>query len=119
MPRASDFPPLGAVIQEVTLTFDFGPMLPAGVTLTGAPTVTCTVESGVDPDPSSRLLGPAVIGTAPPPSGSNVPNAAVLQQIGSGVADVTYLLVCSCPTSVGDVAELWSLISCVEPGDNG
>lgn len=118
MPAVRDLPPIDATRQAVTVAFDFGPLLPPGVTLTGVPVVTIAVHAGSagsDPTPAARLFGPPVIGTAPAPQGSGVANGAVLQQIGNAVGGVTYLLWCSCPTTGGDTVSLWTHTQCNTP----
>lgn len=54
--RGPDFPVLDAVVAQKFHCFDFGPELPAGVTLVMSPepTVTATVVEGCDPDPQAR-----------------------------------------------------------------
>ena len=50
--------------ESVKLTFDFSPDLPEGVTLVGTPTVTFTVESGSDANPSAIANGQALANEA-------------------------------------------------------
>jgi hypothetical protein len=55
MPKGNNFSEINPA-ETVTLTFDFGPMLTAGVTIS-SPQAGCSVISGTDPSPSSRLDG--------------------------------------------------------------
>lgn len=49
--------------EAVPIDFDFRAALPEGVTISGAPVLTCEVESGTDPTPTARLDGaPQVTG---------------------------------------------------------
>lgn len=105
-------PPIDETVEVETATFDFGLILAAGVTLTGTPTVTCAVYSGVDSDPASRLSGPAIIVTSP---NSAAPSAAVSQLVGAMIAGVTYRLQCVCATSDGQNLSLWTHLSCQAP----
>lgn len=105
-------PPIDEIVEEETVTFDYGILLAAGVVLTGAPTLTCDVYSGTDPAPSSRLLGAAAF-VASPNSGAS--NAAVAQLVGTMVAGVTYRLQCVCATSDGQNLSLWNHLSCQAP----
>jgi hypothetical protein len=106
------YPPIDATIEEETVTFDYGLILAAGVTLTGTPTVTCAVYSGTDDSPASRLIGPpAFIKSA----NSGAANAAVAQLVGDMLAGVTYRLQCVCKTSDGQNLSLWTHLSCQAP----
>jgi hypothetical protein len=112
LPQGPDFSTLDTT-EAVNDTFDFGPWLPSGVTLTGTPTVTCSVYSGSDSAAPSRLVGTPVF-VASPSSGAT--QAAVLQQIGNNpVAGVTYRLDCSVTTSDGQVLNLWAHQLCQAP----
>lgn len=115
MPAANQLPSV-APAQVQTVTCDFGFFLPSGVTLTGTPTVTVISDiAGVDPSPSHILSGSPTIGTAPPPLGSNVANAAVLQRIASGLDGAIYLLEVTCSRTDGDVAEGYFRLPCEAP----
>ena len=74
-----------------TVTFDFNSQL-AGTTLSGTPTVVCTVwgsnNTASDPTPANVLNG-----------GATLSGGSVLQPIKGGVKDVDYLLICTATTS--------------------
>jgi hypothetical protein len=78
---------------EVVLSFSAVQWLPAGVTLTGTPTVTASVADGDDPSPTSVLNGPAVL---------DVTNTLVLQPVKAGLASVYYLFDVQCASSSDD-----------------
>lgn len=116
MPLAKDFPPIDAVTQKQTVAFDFGSILPPGIVLTGTPAVTVTVHDGVDATPQSRVTSGPQVGTQPVlQGGSGITNAAVLVQLGTMFGGVTYLLVCSCNASNGDVMSGWNHVRCLTP----
>jgi hypothetical protein len=69
--------------------FDFTSLLDAGESVTSS-TVTATVYSGVDASPSSMISGSA-----------SVSNNVVTQKIQGGVVGVTYGLVCTANTNLG------------------
>lgn len=122
MPQCNDLPPIDASIQQKTIGFDAGWFLTSGVIFTGTPTVDCSVievDDGAteDNDPASRLLGSPQIGMCPPPFGSNVPNASILQRLGTVVAGNRYLLVAYCATTDGDILPLWTQVWAIQPGD--
>ncbi len=108
MPQALPLPPIDAVVQQQTITMDFGagPYLPDGVTLMGTPSVTLSVISGVDTNPGLRITASPTIGLAPAPYGSDRIDCAVLFQVGNLIGEVTYLIQCSCPRTDGDVASM-------------
>lgn len=69
---------------------------------------TCAVaesSSGTDSNPSSRLIGPAII------SGNRS-----IQKVGGLLAGVRYLLTAEITTLGGAVVSLWSYVDCVAPG---
>jgi hypothetical protein len=104
MPAACDLPPIVAALQKQSAAFDFGPTLDEGVTLTGTPTITVTVDVGTDPLPQDIITAGPTVGTVSAErGGSGVENGAVLYQLGNLVAGVRYLLVCSCATTNGDI----------------
>lgn len=108
-PFTIQLPPVGPN-QLQTMGLDFGKFLPAGVTLTGTPTVTLSVSSGTDATPAARLTRAGAVGTiSTADGGTGVTNAAVLFQVGTCVAKVVYIADVVCARSDGDVAEgsLW------------
>ncbi|OOH80812.1 hypothetical protein [Leptospirillum ferriphilum] len=85
---------------------DFSPQLAqTGDTLTGVPTVSVSVLSGTDTNPSAILTGtPAV--------SSNAMQA--LQRIKGGVAGTTYLVSFVCGTTQGNIMEGQIMFSVVQ-----
>lgn len=78
---------------EVVLAFNAAQWLPAGVTLTGAPTVAISVASGDDPDPGAVLNGAAQ---------RDATNTLVLQPVQGGIAGVFYLFDVQCESTSAD-----------------
>ena len=78
----------------VNLQFPFLSSLVTNETITGTPTVTCAVWTGIDPNPSAMISGTAsVVGTS------------VQQAITGGVVGVVYQLTCICTTSAGQTLQ--------------
>ena len=122
MPQFPDLPDIDAVTQLQTVTFDFGPLIaancPPGTTivLASTPTITCASRvTGADPSASTRAIGAPQIGTASQPGGSGLVNCAVLQQFGTMIGGVSYLLTCLVQLTSGDVEPLWGYVTCVTP----
>lgn len=111
MPRGNNFTEINPA-ETVTLTFDFGPMLTTGVTIS-APQAACSVLSGVDAAPSTRLLGVPSLTPSPTDGGAN---RAVLQQVSTMQAAVRYLITMLVNTSDNQVLELYAYAPCVAPG---
>ena len=80
--------------EIVTLAFSFLSHLATGETISSAVT-TATVYSGTDASPSSLISGAASI------SGSTVS-----QKVIGGTLGVTYILVCSAVTSLGQTLQI-------------
>lgn len=76
--------------ESVPLTFDFGPGLPPGVTLTGSPVVAVTTLSGNDTNPSATTNGPV---------GFDTSLTKVVQPATGGLNDCDYQWVVTCPTT--------------------
>lgn len=107
-PYGDDLPDV-LVGQGQTLGFDFGFFLPAGVTLTGTPTVVATVMDGTDPTPDSEFAGAAAIGTiAVADGGSGKANTAIKRRFVPVLSPVHYLLQATCLRSDGDTAKMSS-----------
>lgn len=87
------------IVQLPSDGFDFTSSLAEGETLTGAPTVTVTVYSGTDANPSAVKSGAASI------SGN-----AVLQKFTGGLSGVVYSVVAGCTTSLGQYLEQWAYL---------
>jgi hypothetical protein len=109
----SNFPEMvGGVEVDPGLTWDF--KLPAGVTLTGTPTVTVTVyehSDGADATPQDRLVS-AQVGTAL----NGTTNCAVIAKFGPPQPDVNYLFTVSCARSDSGVAACFNKMFCPAPG---
>ncbi len=111
MAQAADLtPPIDATVEVETIAFDFGPALNSGVTISSVASLTCTVHTGIDATPSSRLIGTSAIIAS---KATGAANAAVAQNIGNMLAGVTYLLQCVANTSDGQKLSLWTRIACV------
>jgi hypothetical protein len=82
-------------------TFNFLSQLNSGETVVSAVT-TCQVWSGVDPNPSAVILGPAVIS-----------NPTAYQRITGGVEGTIYLLTCTGYTNQGNSPVLQTYIPIV------
>lgn len=107
MPKGNDFSPVDPT-ETVTVTWDFGPWLPAAVTAS-TPQTTCTLLSGVDAAPSSRLIGaPQMVASQV----TKVASQAVQQQVSGMIAGATYILTCTVNTSDSQVLTLWAHQRC-------
>lgn len=102
------FPPIDPTVEKENITFDYGPRLDAGVTITSA-TLTCTAINGLDSSASSRLLGSSAI--VPSPS-TGAAAGAVIQSVGTMIAGVTYQLQCVAQTSDGQALSLRMNLTC-------
>jgi hypothetical protein len=80
--------------EELVLAFNFAIRLGSGNTLSGTPTVAISVATGVDPDPSAVLNGPAQL---------DATSTLVLQPVKAGIAGVGYLFDVQCATAQTDV----------------
>lgn len=110
MPQGNDFSPIDPT-ETVTLTWDFAPLLAAGVTLLAnpVPVTSCALRSGVDPSPSTRLVGgPSVV--ASPSTGAA--SQAVQQQVSTMQAGARYFLACLAKTSDSQTINLWAHALC-------
>jgi hypothetical protein len=105
-------PPIDADVEAETVTFDYGLILAAGVTVTSIASLKCEVVSGTDPTPTARLLGGATIGTSPNSGGAN---QATFQLVGTMLGGVTYRLQCVANCSDGQIISLWNHITCQTP----
>lgn len=105
-------PPIDSTVEIETVTFDFGLILVAGVTITGISAVTCEVVSGTDANPASRLVGGAAIVASPNSGGAN---QAVAQLVGTMLGGVTYRLQCVVTSSDGQTISLWNHLTCQTP----
>lgn len=110
MPKGNDFGEINPE-ETITLTFDFGTLMKTGTTLS-APQIFCTVVSGTDANPSSRLLGGPSI-TSSPSTGAAA--QAVLQQVSTMLGAVVYLVRAVVSTSDNQVLELYAHAPCQTP----
>ncbi len=110
MPKGNDFSEINPA-ETVTLTFDFGPMLRTGVTIS-APVAACSVLSGSDASPAGRLLGSPQLAASPSDNGAN---RAVLQQVTTMQAAVLYLITMTATTSDNQVLVLYAHAPSVSP----
>lgn len=76
--------------ESVPLTFNFAPDLASGETLSGAPTVSVTVATGTDANPTELLNGTA---------GFDAAMQEVIQPVTGGLNGVEYEIVVTCATS--------------------
>jgi hypothetical protein len=109
-------PPIDAVVEVETVTFDFGPIISAGVTIS-APAVTCVVYNSsldgvIDPSPASRLIGPAQVTKSP---NTGLAGQAIAQLVGTMIGGLTYRLQCVVTTSDGQTLSLWNHLACDTP----
>jgi hypothetical protein len=111
MPQGRDFSPLDTV-EIVTNTFDFGPWLASTTMIASVSALSCSVYSGTDTNPTSRIVGmPSIV--ASPATGAA--SAAVAQQFGNMIAGVTYRLDVTVITTDGQTLNLWSHQVCQAP----
>lgn len=101
LPQGPDFSTMD-IGEQPNNTFDFGPWLPAGVTIASVTSVTITAYSGIDPCVSK--VGSNSIVSSP---STGAASAAVLQQfkgLAVGIASLAALIV----TSDGQTLNLWA-----------
>lgn len=110
MPQGNNFSPID-VSEVITGTFDFGPWLPAGTTIQSVENVSCAAVYGTDAGAAARLIGTPVIGVSPLTGNAA---SALLQQWGTMIADVTYVMVATVNTSDGQQLTLWAYQPCEE-----
>lgn len=113
MARTNDLtPPIDTTVELLTIGFDFGPVLGVGETIASIASLTCSVYSGTDASPSSRLIGGSSIVAS---KATGAASSGIAQQVGSMLAGVTYLLQCVVLTTGGNRPSLWTHLSCVQP----
>src|SRR5258706_14773219 len=103
MPKGNDFSPLDPT-ETVTNTWDFGPWLTTGVTVS-TPSTTCTVLSGSDPGSAGRLLSVPVIRPSPTDGGAI---RAILHQVSTRGPGAGYLLLFEGHTYDSEIPPLFS-----------
>lgn len=109
MSQAMELRPPTEAGEVETLTFDYGPALGVGETVTSVEAFLCAVIQGTDVA-SGHLIGNSII-TASPSSG--LPNQAVVQQVGTMKGGVTYQYQCRVVTSFGQKLQLRANLPCV------
>jgi hypothetical protein len=110
-------PPIDAVVEEETVTFDYGLILAATASITAVVSMTCAISQSTsdeitDPTPQNRIIGPSFIATSP---NSGLPNQAVSQLVGTMIGGIVYILECVVTTSDGQTLSLWTHITCQTP----
>lgn len=86
-------PPIADEVEIDAVTFDFGTLLTqdySGTSITAIDAINVTCVVGVDPDPSSRKIGEAIIVQSP--SEPAVAEGAVVAWFGTMIGGCTYLL---------------------------
>jgi hypothetical protein len=102
--------------QAQTIAFDFGNLLPPGITLTGTPSVILTTSFGPDNAPQSRIVdGPSIGEVDKSVGGTGVANAAILVVVGNCVPGTTYIADAYCPRTDSNVVEASVHFQCVPP----
>lgn len=110
MPRGNDFSNIDPT-ETVTVTWDFAPWLASGVTLSG-PVTDCSLISGTDAAPASRLIGNPVVTISP---SKQTASQAVFQQIQGMQPGAKYILLCTANTSDNQVLSLYAHEECDAP----
>jgi len=110
MPQGNDFSYVDPT-ETVTLTWDFGPMVSAGVTIS-TPATDCSVLAGTDAGAAGRLIGSPVVQTSPI---TGIGAQAVLQQVQDMLPSVLYKLTCTVHTSDQQVLTIYAHQLCQEP----
>lgn len=114
MQATRDFSPaLAGAIEGEVATFDYGPRLPAGVTIVSVTSIAASVHSGSDPNPQTIVSGAAQIVASP---SSGLAAQAVAQTVENGVGGTVYLLVCRVLCSDGVTRSLESHAPFYTPG---
>lgn len=104
MPQGNDFSDAEST-ETVTNTWNFAPLLGTGVALTTPVTTTCALRSGVDSNPSSRLLStPSIVSS--PTTGAAA--QAIRQQVSGLQPGACYILSATAATSDGQTLTVWA-----------
>jgi hypothetical protein len=104
-------PAIDPTVEEESITFDFGPALGTGVSITSVDFTSCVVVQGVDPDAASRIINPPAPALIASPA-TGAPNAAVVLLVGEMLAGVNYQLQCVVVTSDGQMLSLRADLPC-------
>ena len=89
--------------ETIVLGFNFAPGLNSGETLTGSPTLSISLYSGV-PDPSMPSM---IVG------GGQISSALVLQTITLGMSGNNYAVTATCPTNSGRILAVGGILPCL------
>jgi hypothetical protein len=103
MPRGNDFTAIDPT-ETINGTWDFGPWLSATVTISGITLTSCTVLAGTDVGAAGRLIGAAQILASPT---TKIASQAVIQQWGTMLAGVIYVMTCTVQTSDNQTLTLY------------
>jgi len=108
-------PPIDATVEIETVTFDYGPILGVGVTLS-SPVITVSIDTflstATDPNPSSRIVGiPQVVSSL----ATKATGAAVAVLFGNGIAGVVYIIQCVANATDGQVLSLYTHFQAKQP----
>ena len=101
-------PPQDAGVEAEIIGFDSGLTLASNETIVHVSGVTCTVDVGTDPSPSSRLSGGNTIMAS---ARTGAANAMVLTLFSGALAGTTYQLQCLAVTSLGQTLSIVTYIS--------
>lgn len=100
-------PPIDAVFETETIGFDYGMVLAPGETLVSVEQMLCGLVSGVDANPSSRLIGlPQILESGT----TGALRAEVRQKIGGMLAGCCYAVQCVAVTTDGQHLSLQALV---------
>lgn len=109
MSQATDLSPAADPGEVEIITFDFGPMLSAGETISGTPVITPYVVQGKAVASSGNLSGSPSVVASP---GTGAANSAVQQKVGAMVGGSTYQYQCVAVTSAGQTLSLRVNLPC-------
>lgn len=87
--------------ETITLSADFTKILPPGITISGLPTVSVSVETGTDSNPGNLLSGLATVSSG----------TVAQQKVRQGLPGVVYDLVFSVTGTDGNSYELQTLLA--------
>jgi hypothetical protein len=106
MSQGNDLSPAqDAGVEFENIGFDFGPALAPTEQITSVTAITCSADTGFDPDSQTRLSGSSSIVTS---TATSQPNQQVNTQVGHVIGGVTYLIQCVVATSAGQSLSLYT-----------
>jgi hypothetical protein len=100
-------PPQDPGAESESIYFDYGLILATGEALMSVTGVTCVVDAGTDPTPSSRLSGGNAL--VPSPKTGQV-NGAVKTTFSGQLVGTTYKLQCIAVTTLGQTLSIITYI---------